>query len=139
MNARGGARPGARDLILLTGLRTFGHHGVGEAERTTGQVFVVDAVLEVDTRPAALTDDVSETVDWHLLAQRIDKLVTGSSFRLVETLAASIADECLADALVAAVEVTVRKPHAPIPLAFDEVAVRIRRDREPLPGTGEGQ
>ena len=41
------------DRISLIGLRVFGRHGVLEHERRDGQEFVVDAVLWLDTRPAA--------------------------------------------------------------------------------------
>jgi 7,8-dihydroneopterin aldolase/epimerase/oxygenase len=54
----------AADRISLLGLRVFGRHGVLDHERRDGQEFVVDAVLWVDTRQAAATDDLSLTVDY---------------------------------------------------------------------------
>ena len=48
---------------------------------------------------------------------------------LLETLAARLAEVCLADERVEAVTVTVHKPQAPIPLNFADVAVSIRRER----------
>ncbi len=48
---------------------------------------------------------------------------------LLETLAERLAAVCLADERVVAATVTVHKPHAPIPLAFDDVAVTIHRTR----------
>ena len=48
---------------------------------------------------------------------------------LLETLADRLAAACLDDERVAAVEVTVHKPNAPIPLTFADVAVTIRRER----------
>ena len=122
-----------RDRIRLSGIRGFAHHGVVEAERETGQVFVVDVVLEVDTRPAAKTDDLRLTVNWNDLAVRLERTVTATQYRLVETLAARLARECLTEEPVAAVEVTVHKPQAPIPLPCVEVAVTIRRERDAHP------
>ncbi|MCL2780638.1 MAG: dihydroneopterin aldolase, partial [Actinomycetia bacterium] len=46
------------DRIVLTGLRVHGHHGVHGFERRAGQDFVIDVVLELDTAPAAATDDL---------------------------------------------------------------------------------
>lgn len=115
------------DLIALTGLRVRGHHGVLAEERRDGQEFVVDAVLTVDTRPAAATDDLAQTVDYGVLASRLAAVVAGEPVDLIETLAARLAEVCCADPLVISARVTVHKPSAPIPLAFDDVAVTVVR------------
>ena len=47
---------------------------------------------------------------------------------------AQIADEVMADERIAACEVTVHKPSAPIPLTFDDVAVVTRRSAKTMPG-----
>jgi dihydroneopterin aldolase len=117
------------DRIELTGLRVRGFHGVFEHERRDGQDFVVDAVLEMSTAAAAASDDLADTVDYGALAQRLAAVVGGEPVNLLERLVARLADECLADPRVAAATVTVHKPQAPIPLAFDDVAVTIRRER----------
>ncbi|WP_110590552.1 dihydroneopterin aldolase [Microbacterium suaedae] len=119
----------ARDVIRLTGLAVFGRHGVFEHERRDGQEFRIDVVLELDTAPAAATDDVADTVHYGELAERVAAIVGGDPVNLIETLAQRIADAVLADARIAATEVTVHKPHAPIPAAFADVAVTIRRER----------
>ncbi len=118
------------DRIVLRGLRARGHHGVYEEERAAGQTFVVDVVLEVDTRDAAAADDVTRTVHYGDLAQRVAAAVEGEPVDLIETLAARLADLCLANERVNAVEVTVHKPEAPVGVPFDDVAVTIRRERE---------
>lgn len=117
------------DEITLTGLRVFGRHGVYDEERRVGQDFVVDVTLRLDTRRAAATDDVADTVHYGELAERIAAIVGGDPVDLLETLAARIADEVLTADLVRSVRVTVHKPDAPIPLAFDDVAVTIERGR----------
>jgi dihydroneopterin aldolase len=117
------------DRIELTGLRVHGHHGVFEHERRDGQDFVVDVALEVDTRAAAASDDLARTVDYGALAQALAEVVAGDAVDLLETLAERLAQVCLGDERVAAATVTVHKPQAPIPLAFDDVAVTIRRTR----------
>lgn len=117
------------DVIRLTGLRVYGHHGVFEHERRFGQAFVVDAELEMSTAAAAASDDLAHTVDYGDLANRLAAVVSGEPVNLLETLAARLIDECLADDRVEAATVTVHKPQAPIPLTFADVAVTIRRDR----------
>lgn len=117
------------DRITLSGLRVFGYHGVYDDEKRDGQDFVVDLRLDLDTRPAAASDDVADTVHYGELAASVAAVVAGDPVDLLETLAQRIADVALADARVARVEVTVHKPQAPIALQFDDVSVTIARSR----------
>jgi dihydroneopterin aldolase len=117
------------DRIALRGLRARGRHGVLAAEKELGQVFLVDVDLGVDTRAAAAADDLARTVNYGTLATRVVEVVGGEPFDLLETLAQRIADTCLDDPKVTDVEVTVHKPHAPIPVPFEDVTVTIRRSR----------
>lgn len=117
------------DRIELRGLRARGRHGCLPAERDLGQVFVVDAILGLDTRPAAEGDDLSRTVDYGALAGRLVAAVEGEPLNLIETLADRLAKICLEDRTVSEVEITVHKPSAPIPHPFADVAVKITRSR----------
>ena len=117
------------DRITLTGLRVRGHHGVFEHEKRDGQDFVVDITLWIDLAKAAATDDLRHTVHYGELAERAAAVISGPPRDLIETVAAEIADAEMGDARVHAVEVTVHKPSAPIPLTFADVAVTVRRSR----------
>ncbi len=118
-----------RDRITLTGLRGFGYHGVFEHEKREGQEFVVDVEIALDTRPAAASDDVADTVHYGELAERVVAVIEGDPVDLVETLAQRIADAALAHPLVERVGVTVHKPSAPITVPFADVTVSIERAR----------
>jgi dihydroneopterin aldolase / 2-amino-4-hydroxy-6-hydroxymethyldihydropteridine diphosphokinase len=120
------------DQIELRGLRVHGRHGVLPFERRDGQDFLIDAVLSVDTRPAAATDDLALTADYGTLSERLAQIVAGEPVQLIETLAQRLADACLAEPVVQRVRITVHKPDAPISRAFGDVAVTITRDR-PVP------
>jgi len=124
---------GVADEITLTGLRVFGRHGVYEDERRVGQDFVIDLSLRLDTRPAAASDDVADTVHYGELAQHVAQIVGGEPVDLLETLADRIARHVLADDRVDVVRVTVHKPDAPIPLTFADVAVTIERAQQQRP------
>ena len=115
------------DRITLTGLTVRGFHGVYEHERRDGQDFVVDATLWLDSRPAAASDDLADTVDYGGLADRLATVVEGEPVNLIETLAARLCELCMADERVIAAEVTVHKPQAPIAREFADVAVTARR------------
>jgi dihydroneopterin aldolase len=117
------------DRITLRGLRAHAHHGVYPFERERGQLFIVDAVLELGTRAAAAGDDLAKTVDYADLAQQLHAVLTGEPVNLLETLAQRLANVCLTDPLVDAVEITVHKPQAELGVPFDDVAVTIRRVR----------
>lgn len=117
------------DRIALRGVSAHAHHGVYAFERERGQLFSVDAVLEVDMRAAAAGDDLEKTVNYAELAQRLHAVLSGEPVNLIETLAQRLADVCLADPLVDAVEITVHKPHAELGVPFDDVTVSIRRVR----------
>jgi 7,8-dihydroneopterin aldolase/epimerase/oxygenase len=116
------------DRIALRGLRAHGRHGVYDFERERGQMFRVDAVLELDTRPAAAGDDLDRTVNYAELAQQLYAVLSGEPVNLLETLAQRLADVCLASPLVGAVEITVHKPQAELGVPFDDVTVSIRRE-----------
>jgi len=117
------------DQIVIRGLRGVGHHGVFAHERRDGQEFIVDVCLDVRTSAAAVSDDLADTVDYGMVAQAVHALIVGEPFDLVETLAERIAEACLVFSGVSRAAVTVHKPHAPIPVPFDDVEIRIERSR----------
>jgi dihydroneopterin aldolase len=117
------------DRITLTGLRVFGRHGVFDHEKRDGQEFVVDIVVWLDLSGAAASDDLKQTLHYGELAQLAADIVAGEPYDLIEAVAGKIAGEVLRDERLTAVEVTVHKPSAPIPLTFDDVAVTVHRAR----------
>ena len=119
----------ATDRLALRGLTFRGHHGVFDFERREGQDFVVDVVLGIDSVAAAGSDDLRDTVDYGTLVDQIRMAVENDPVDLIETLAQRLADVCLGHEQVLNVEVTVHKPHAPIQVPFDDVAVTITRSR----------
>jgi dihydroneopterin aldolase len=117
------------DRLAVHGIEAYGHHGVFDFERREGQMFKVDLVLGMDTRPAARSDDLQETVDYGTLVAAVKKAVETDPVDLIETLAQRIADVCLTDQRVQWTEVTVHKPDAPIEATFTDVALTIFRSR----------
>ena len=73
--------------------------------------------------------DLTKTVHYGELAERAAAIVAGEPRDLIETVSAEIADAVMEDERVQAVEVTLHKPNAPIPLDFADVAVVARRSR----------
>ncbi|QGF25169.1 dihydroneopterin aldolase [Raineyella fluvialis] len=117
------------DRIAVTGIRAIGHHGVYPEEKRDGQPFVVDVTLGLDLSAAGLADDLTATVDYGVVARQVCDEIAGEPLDLIEALAERIARTCLAHQPVLAVEVTVHKPQAPIPVPFGDTSVTITRTR----------
>lgn len=104
--------------LELVGLEVFGRHGVDDDERETGRMFLYDISLEIDE---PRLDELGATVDYRAVAACVKEISDGSEHRLVEWLAAAVADALAARFPAAkSVRVRVRKPGiAPAGLTAD--------------------
>lgn len=118
------------DTITITGIEVFAHHGVFEFERREGQIFRIDLAIGTDTRTAAATDDLQNTVDYGSVVDAVVTAVQRDPVDLIETLAARIAGVVLTNDRVEWTRVTVHKPDAPIEAKFDDVTLTIERTRD---------
>jgi len=98
------------DVIRIDGIRAFGKHGADPGERDAAQQFDVTVVIESDLATAATSDDLKDAIDYSVLRQTIANIIEGTSFRLIERLAAEIARALLDDARIAYAEITIAKP-----------------------------
>ncbi|WP_110241036.1 dihydroneopterin aldolase [Nocardioides gilvus] len=130
MSVSGPPRPDPQiDELTVSGIECFGHHGVFDFERREGQVFVIDLTLGIDTRRAAASDDLSDTVHYGLLVDRVKAAVESDPVDLIETLAERISNVALTFDGVEWVRATVHKPDAPIEATFTDVALSITRNK----------
>lgn len=121
------------DRISLRGMLFLARHGVTLEERIEPQPFEVDVELWADLDRASASDELADTIDYSAVFSLVARIVEGESFRLIETLAGTIADAVLESTGVRTVEVRVRKPRAPLPGPFDSVEVTVRRPRSVSP------
>ncbi len=114
--------------IELAGLELYGYHGVDADERRDGQPFVFDVWLEVPDGTGA-SDRIEDTIDYREVAVLVREVSDGRQFRLLEALAATLADTLLARFPVDAARVRVRKPQVTLepPVEFSAVTVERRR------------
>ena len=117
------------DELSVTGIECFAHHGVFDFEKREGQTFVVDLVLGLDTRAAAASDHLDDTVNYGTLALDVKAAVERDPVDLIETVVQRIADVCLKDGRVQWTRVTLHKPDAPIDATYSDVALTITRTR----------
>ena len=100
------------DIIFLSDLRVETVIGIWDWERKIRQTVAIDLEMSADIAKAAATDDVKDTLNYKLVAKRVQQFVGDSSFQLVETLAEKIAGIVLDEFNVAWVKVRVNKPGA---------------------------
>ncbi len=118
--------------IEIRDLRAFGLHGVLPHERERAQPFSVDLDAYFDVSPASASDALADTVDYGALVQQVAEVVSGTSFSLLEALAAAVARRVLDDEpRVARVEVVVRKMRPPVDVDVGSVGVRVVDVRRP--------
>lgn len=118
------------DEIRIQGLKIYAYHGCLEEENKKGQEFTINATLHLSLSPAGNSDDLEKTVNYAKACELIHEKFTEFKFNLIESAAEEVASALLLKYdLVDMVEVEVFKPHAPIPLDFENVSVYIKRTR----------
>ena len=75
------------DIIFLHDLKVETVIGIWEWERKIRQTVAIDLDMSADIRKAAASDSVDDTLNYKLVAKRVQQFVADSSFQLVETLA----------------------------------------------------
>lgn len=118
----------AKDEIRIEELKVFAHHGVLPEETRDGQFFYVNAVLYVDTAKAGKTDDLTYSVHYGEVSQFITDWMQENTCLLLESVCEKLAKEILLKYdLIYRIELEIKKPHAPIPLPFGCVSVKVQR------------
>lgn len=118
------------DTIQIENLQIFARHGVFPEENALGQKFVISARLFTDTRNAGKSDDLHDSINYAEVCGEIEKSMTERTFRLIEAAAEYTAENILLKfPLVKSIELTVKKPHAPVLKPLDYAAVTINRGR----------
>lgn len=117
------------DFIEIHGIAGFGYHGLFEHERTNGQSFKVDVILELKNRKASKSDAIKDAVDYSEVINLVHELINGDPVNLIERLAQLIANDLLKKFPLKSAEVVVHKANAPVGFPVGDIAVRIKRSR----------
>jgi 7,8-dihydroneopterin aldolase/epimerase/oxygenase len=113
--------------ISIVDLEVFYRVGVPDAERAQPQRLLLTAEMDFDFSKAAESDRITDTIDYFAVSQRLLKFGEGRNWKLIEKLAADIAEMILAEFKPQSVTVEVKK--FPIPQAR-HVAVQIKKSRQ---------
>lgn len=117
------------DQIKIENLELFCNHGVFPEENALGQKFLVSAVLYTDTRKAGKTDEITDSIHYGEICHRIKELMEHNTFKLLERAAEFICEDLLLSySLLQKIDLTIKKPWAPIGLSLETVAVSITRE-----------
>ena len=101
------------DEIHIRDLVVSGILGINPDERINRQEILVNATLWADTRPASISDDIEDAVNYRTITKRLIAHIEQGEPMLVERLVAELVEICFeSDDRVAAVEMTVEKPGA---------------------------
>jgi dihydroneopterin aldolase len=100
------------DSIFLTELKVDTTIGIWDWERKIKQTVVIDLEMGTDIRAAVESDSIEDTLNYKLVAKRVQQFVADSSFMLVEALAGNIAEIILNEFDVPWVKLKVSKPGA---------------------------
>jgi dihydroneopterin aldolase len=118
--------PASPDLLVLEGMSFYGFHGETQAERTLGNRFHVDVEIRMDLSVAGRTDDIADTIDYAQAFRLVRGVVEDQQYRLLEAIAARIAETLLAQPGIASVRVRVGK-QPPFAGSIDRCSVIIER------------
>jgi dihydroneopterin aldolase len=111
--------------IELHGIEVFGYHGATDVEEREGQTFLFDVSLWPLQEPEA--DDIDQTIDYRDVAACVREVSDRERVRLLETLAAALADVLVERFAVERVRVRVRKPHVQLDPPAEYSAVTVER------------
>ena len=115
------------DSIILKRMEFFGFHGVEDLEREQGQRFLIDVTCSIDLRLAGTTDDIGATCNYVEIYSIVRRIVEGTPFKLIESVAELIAENILQVFPVREVKVRVSKPEVLLGGSLDYAAVEIHR------------
>lgn len=119
------------DRILIEALEVDTVIGAYAWERLIEQRLSLDLQLATDIRPAAATDDLTLTLNYAAICERIQRFAREHDFELVETFAERLAQTLRDELAIDWLRLTLRKPGA-VPAAR---SVGLEITRGTLPGT----
>lgn len=117
-------------IIKVENIRVFAHHGCLKEETKIGSDYRVDLKVTADLKPSAMTDKLSDTVDYVLLNKIIKEEMQVPSY-LLETVAKRILNRIFKeDQLVKKATVFVSKLNPPIGGDVEKVTIKMTEKRK---------
>ena len=116
--------------MYIRDLEFFAFHGLFEPEKQLGQKFIISLELDLDLKTSGKTNDLTKSVHYGELCDKLEKEFTKESYDLIETAALKLADFILNEyKLIQGVKVFLKKPWAPVKKHLDTVEIMVERKR----------
>ena len=110
-------------VITVSGIKLYAYHGCMKEEAKIGSDYEVDVVLESDLSKAAMTDDLTQTIDYVAVNKIVAEEMAIRS-KLLEHVAKRIIDKLVDNhPEIVSIEVSVAKLNPPIDGNVDRVVV----------------
>lgn len=110
-------------------MKVFAYHGVLEEEKKNGQDFYLNAKVYVDMRKAGLTDQLEDTINYDSVCIFLAEVFAEKVFDTIEAAAEYTLQEVIVNfPTIQAMELEVRKPHAPLTYVPEDISVTIYRE-----------
>jgi len=117
------------DFIKVTNMKVFANHGVLEEEKKNGQDFYLNAKVYVDMRKAGISDKLEDTINYDLVCTYLAEVFAERVFDTIEAAAEYTLQEIIVNfPSIEAMELEVRKPHAPLTYVPEDISVTIYRE-----------
>lgn len=100
------------DTVFISQLEMETVIGVYDWERLIRQRIIIDLEMDWDNKPAGLSDDLEDALNYFDLSRDVQIYVEKSSFQLIEALAENVANLIHKNFGVQRIQVTVYKPTA---------------------------
>lgn len=110
-------------------MKFFAYHGVNPEEKLRGQTFEVDIIVSTSLKAAAISDDVTVSIDYSVLFMIVKEEMLRNKYDLIESVAEKIASRVLSLNGALCTTIRIRKPSAPIDGVFDHVEIQITREK----------
>lgn len=116
------------DQLIIKDLELFGYHGVNPEEKVMGQKFIVEAKISLDLSEAGETDSLDSAINYAQLCHELQDEFNQTKHDLIERAATVLCNYILTHyPQVVEVDLTLKKPWAPIHLPIDYPAIRLIR------------
>ena len=115
--------------IVVKGIQVSARCGVTEMERQHPQPLLVDLTFRCPNHTAFLSDQLSDTVDYGMITQRIRDIGENREFSLIETLTEKICQTLFNEFPITRLKIWVRKIRPPLNRIKGSVGVQLIRSR----------
>lgn len=119
------------DKIIIEDLEVYAYHGVAQEEKSLGQMFLISLEIMADLETAAVTGNLTTSVNYAEVCQSVQTVSQDESFDLIETVAYRVIREIFSKFKNAqVVKVQIKKPWAPMGQHLKYAAVEMERSRD---------